>query len=75
MMQLKDARLSENVREMAMWLELTDTDGRPIVVNMDHVISFRTEGDRTSLNLNLAGRQTIEVKQALRDIKARVGTT
>ncbi|MET0598390.1 MAG: hypothetical protein ABWZ57_11045 [Mesorhizobium sp.] len=58
-----------------MWLELTDTDGRPIVVNMDHVISFRTEGDRTSLNLNLAGRQTIEVKQALRDIKARVGTT
>src|SRR4051812_22065826 len=34
-----------------MWLELTDTDGRPVVVNMDHVISFRTEGDRTSLNL------------------------
>ena len=39
-----------------MWLELTDTDGRPVVVNMDHVISFLTEGDRTSLSLNLAGR-------------------
>jgi hypothetical protein len=58
-----------------MWLELTDTDGKPVMVNMDHVISFRTEGDRTSLNLNLAGRQTIEVKQTVQDLKGRVAAT
>jgi len=58
-----------------MWLELTDADGRPVVVNMDHVISFRAEGDRTSLSLNLAGRQTIEVRQGVRDLKTRVGAT
>jgi len=42
---------------------------------MDHVISFRTEGDWTSLNLNLAGRQTIEVQQTLKDLEARVAAT
>ena len=62
-------------KEIAMWLELTDTDGKPVVVNMDHVISFRAEGDRTSLNLNLAGRQTIEVKETVQDLKARVAAT
>ena len=53
-----------------MWLELTDGSNQPIVVNMDHVISFRKEGDRTSLSLNLAGRQTIEVKQTTDELIA-----